>query len=215
MAPSFGPCVLAERIVDIDHQDVATQLPQRFADRLGEFTVGEQHLRLAMLQAIGQRAGVEPGIQRVQHGPRHRHAEMRLVHFRRVGGHHRHRLAALDARTDERRGKAAAAGVCLAPGVAARTVHHRRPVREDQRGAGDEAQRRQRLIIGRRLVEIGLEGVCCQYGGVGRHSRVLHLRCSAASKRQDGRPSNIPVALPLRSGWRPCRPMVYPEDGSA
>jgi hypothetical protein len=162
-----------------DHQDVAAELPQRLADRPGELAVGDQRLRLAVLQAVGQRACIEPGIQGVEDGAGHRHAEMRLVHLRRVGGHHRHGVAATDAGANQCRGELAAAGVGFVPGIAARTVYHRRPLRTDQRRTGDESQRRQRLMVGGRLVEIHLERARRhQHGGIGRHLRGASL-CAA------------------------------------
>ena len=48
-------------------------------------------------QDEGDGGGVEPGVQRVEDGAGHRHAVMRLQHRRRVGRHHRHRIAGRDA----------------------------------------------------------------------------------------------------------------------
>ena len=86
---------------------------QRLGRQRGEFAVGDQQLRPAMLEDERDRARVEPVIQRVQDRAGHRHGVMRFKQRRHVRRQHRHRVAAPDAAPAQRVGKAANAVVKL------------------------------------------------------------------------------------------------------
>jgi hypothetical protein len=64
--------------------------------------VGDQHLGFAVGQHEGDGFGVEAGVEGVEHGADHRHAEVGLEHGRHVGQHHGHRVALADATAGER-----------------------------------------------------------------------------------------------------------------
>jgi hypothetical protein len=115
----------------------------------GELAVGDQHAGLAVLQHEGDGLGVEPGVQRVEHGAAHRHAEVRLEHGRRVGQHRGHGVADADATPAQGTGQAAATGVGGAPVLAQVAVDDGDAVRVDVRGAFEEAQGRQGHVVGR------------------------------------------------------------------
>ena len=150
------------RIVIVDHQRLGLAGRERVFDHLGKFAVGDQHLGLAVVERERDDGGVEPGVDRVEHGAGHGHAVVRFQHRRHIGQHHRHRIAALDAALDERRGKFFRAREKLAIGPGALAVDDRGLVRIDRGGARQERQRRQRLEIRRVAVEIGVIG--CRHG---------------------------------------------------
>ena len=141
------------RVVDIDRQDLPPEFSQRLSDGVGEFPVDEYRLRLAMLEHEGDGRGIEADVQRVQHGARHRHAEMALQHFRRVGGHNGHGIALADAPPGNGVRQPVAAPARFAPGKAAPAMHDRRTVRENPGCALQKGKRRQRLVICRLPVE--------------------------------------------------------------
>ena len=161
-----------ERVGQIDHRDAAPERRQRLLDGRRELGVGEEHLRFRVLEDERDRRGVETVVERVEHRARHRHAEVRLVHRRSVGRHHRDRVAAADAEARERRGEPARALVDLGPGVASIAVHHRHAIGERRRAAGQERERRERNVVRRVLVEVGLVRIhrCLHsYGSARRH----------------------------------------------
>ena len=107
-----------------------------------------------MVELEGDDGGVETGVERMQHRLGHRHAEMRLQHWRRVGQHHGDRVALADAVLLQRRGELqrAAPEIAVADALAAVDdgyVVGIRPCRALQIG-----ERRQRLVVGRVPVEI-------------------------------------------------------------
>ena len=72
-------------------------------------------------------------VQRVEHGSRHRHAEMRFEQRRHVRRHHRDRVAGSDAAPAQRVGEPPATRVEFAIGVARSTVDDRELVGIDRR----------------------------------------------------------------------------------
>ena len=144
------------RVGDLDHQRLRLALRQRQAEQGDEFAVDQDRLRLAMVEDIGDGRGIEPGVQRVQHGAGHRHAVMAFQHLRRVRQQRRHRVAAADAVRRQRRGEPHAAVAQRAVGPAQRAVDDRDMVREDRRRTFQEQQRRQRLVVGGVAGEPGL-----------------------------------------------------------
>ncbi|MNL32144.1 hypothetical protein D3C87_1539760 [compost metagenome] len=96
-----------------------------------------------------QHAGrIQPGVQRVEHGAQHRHAEMGFNHGGNVGQHDGNGVAALDAGPFQRIGQPLRAFVGLAPCAPHLAVHHGKPVAIDFRRAGDEVHGRQRGVVG-------------------------------------------------------------------
>ncbi|MCY1303024.1 hypothetical protein D9M70_527120 [compost metagenome] len=116
-----------------------------------------------MAQHEDQVGGIEPDIERIEHRARHRHAEMRLDHGRRVGQQRGHGVALADAGTRQRAGHAARARIGVAPVLPHRAVHDGQAVAVHLRGADQEVDGSERYEIGRiagqAAVEIGWH--CC------------------------------------------------------
>ena len=102
---------------------------------------------------------VEPGVHRVQHRLRHGHAELGVEHGGHVGKHDGNGVVLANSELRKRRCETAGAGVKLRICEGLGAVHNRGVIREDQRGAGQEAQRRQRLMVGCIPVEVLRVGV--------------------------------------------------------
>src|SRR5581483_7535427 len=81
---------------------------------------------------------------------------MAFEHGRRVGEQRRDRVAALEAALSESRGEAARARVEIAVVAPQRAMNDRDMIRKNRRRALEEAQRRQRLEIGRIAVEVDI-----------------------------------------------------------
>ena len=105
------------RIVDVDHERLwALHQRQRFRDHAGKFRIDQDDLGAAMVELERDRGRIEPDVERVQHGARHRHREMHLVHRGDIRQHRRDRIAVADAAAGETRRKAPAARIGLRPG---------------------------------------------------------------------------------------------------
>ena len=141
------------RIVDVDHQRFFVQHRQSRFDNRRKLPVGDQNPSTAVLQHEGDGLGVEAGVQRVQHRPAHRHAEMRLVHRGRVGQHHGHGVVLADAPPRQSGRQPPAPRIGLRPGVPLRAMHDRWLVRVDISRPLDEGQRGQCGKIGLVFVE--------------------------------------------------------------
>ncbi|MCY1231254.1 hypothetical protein D9M72_436960 [compost metagenome] len=160
-----------QRIVDRDHlepRDFQRHLPRK----VGKLGVGQQHAGLAMAQHEDQVGGVEADIQRIEHGTRHRHAEMRLHHGRRIGQQRGHGITLADAGPRQRAGQAPRARIGVAPVLAQRAVHDGQALAVHLGGADQEVDGRKRHEVGRvagqAAVEIGGHCLCLRVsGGVG------------------------------------------------
>ena len=176
------PCARIFRVVHVDHQGPRLRLAEGVCRDSRKLPVDDEHLGLAVVEAEGQRRCVEPGIEGVEHAPRHRHAVVALEHLGGVGQQYRHGVAAPDAARRQRRGEAPAAGVERAIAPAQPSVddggvigkHPRRPV--------EIAQRRQRLIVGRVLVEIPVVDAVAGHRRASQ-ARSLNPRVSARAAR--------------------------------
>ena len=146
------------RVVVIDDERLHFGARQRLLDDLGKLAVGDQHLGIGVIEDEGDEGGVEPGVQRVEHGAGHRHAVMRFDQRRRVGEHHRDGVAALDAAARQRRRQLPSARIELPIIPGARAVNDRGGVGINFGGALQEGQRRQRLEIRRIAVEVNVIG---------------------------------------------------------
>ena len=109
-----------------------------------ELTVGDQHLRLTVVEHEGDGPSIEPHVERVEHGATHRYTELTLEHLWCIPEHRSHRIAATDAALHEGRGEPAAAGVGLGPGEAPVHVDDRRPLWAGQGAPIEELERRER-----------------------------------------------------------------------
>ena len=171
-------------IIDVDDQWRALHPGERVRDHRRELAVGEQRLRLAVLQDERDGRRVEPDVDGVEHRAEHRYAEAGLVDRRNVRHEHRHAVPNPDTAPRERRGEAAAARVSLYPGEATLAVDDRGVVGPDRGGTLDERERGERRVVRRGAVEGGLEGVDATFQ--------VHFRCSSR------RPSASP-----RTGCKP------------
>ncbi len=156
--PLAGPFVFG--IVVGDQQRAHFGDFQRRGDDVRKFPVDDQGFRLAMVEHEADRRGVEPCVERVEHRAAHRHPVMAFEHRRRIGEHDGHRVAALEAAPGERRGELAAARVKITIIAPERAVDDRRMVGKNRRGALQQADRREGLVIRGIAIEIAIIGRC-------------------------------------------------------
>ena len=128
-------------ILAVDHPERPREQRQRLADHPVIFGIGDQDLRLGMLEDIGDGRGIEAGVDRIQDGPGHGHGEMRLQQQRHIGRHDRDRVARTDAESLQRRCEAPAALMHLRPGEAARPMDHADMLGIDIGRAAEEGDR--------------------------------------------------------------------------
>ena len=180
------------RVVVVDHQRLRLAEGERLLHHLGEFAVGDHHLGLGVIEREGDDRRVEPGVERVEHALRHRHAVMAFQHRRRVGEHHRDGVAALDAALGQRRGEPPRARIELGVIAPQRPVDDGGVAGKHGRRALEKAERRQRLVIGRIAVEIGVVGRF-------RHWVVSPSASTLAKGRSACQPRKIVPLMPLRT----------------
>ena len=135
-------------VVDVDHQRLDAGLGEGRLDHVREGRVGEQHLRLAVVQDEGDGRGIEPDVEGVEHRAAGRHAVMRFQERRDVGAHDGDRVALAVAAPLQRRAEPSAAGKILSPGTREGAVDIGRAIREHHGRAPDEGKRRQRHMVG-------------------------------------------------------------------
>ena len=126
------------RIVVIDDQRLRLAERQRIFHHVGELTIDDQHLRLAVIENERDDGGVEPCIDGVEHGSGHCDAVVRVQHCRRIGEHRRHGIAAPDAAPGERRAQFFGARKKFAVGPGPPAMNDRHLFRIDQGGAGQK-----------------------------------------------------------------------------
>ena len=129
-------------IADVDDDGRLGEGCQRLLHDRCEFRVGQQHLGAAVIQDIGDRRGIESGVDGIEDPAGHRDGEMRFEELRRVRRHHRHRLARLDAEATKRRGEPSAAIEGLGPAAATVAVDGRSSSGMRESGAMQEGDRR-------------------------------------------------------------------------
>ena len=95
--------------------------------------------------------GIEPGVEGVEHRPRHRHAIVAFQHRRRIGEHHRNRVALFDAGLGQCRGQPPARGIELGIGRALPAMDDGGVIGIDRGRPGQESEGRQRLVVGGRF----------------------------------------------------------------
>ena len=84
-------------IGNVDDQGLAFQLRQCAFHCRCELGVCDEHLGFAVLKHESNRRRIQTCIECVEDSACHRHAEMRLDHLRRIGGHQRNGVADADA----------------------------------------------------------------------------------------------------------------------
>src|SRR4029079_10397181 len=92
-------------VVDIDDErPFALRQRQRLGDDGGKFRIDQNDLGAAVIELEGDRGRIETDVQRVEHGARHRHGKVRLVHRGNVRQHGSYRIATTDAPAFQARG---------------------------------------------------------------------------------------------------------------
>ena len=163
------------RIVDVDDERLwPVHQRQRLRDHAGKFRIDQDDLGAAMIELEGDRGGIEPDVERVEHGARHRHRKMHLVHRRDVRQHRRDGIAAADAAAGEIRRKTPAARIGLRPGEDAALIDRADMIGIDGGGARQEAQRRQGDEVGRRLVQSDVVLVLARRSSATSHSQYAY-----------------------------------------
>jgi hypothetical protein len=119
----------------------------------------QQQFALGMIEDEGNRGRVEPCIDRIEHGARHRHTEMGFIKCRNIRGDDRDRIRPGDAATRQRARQAPTAIVGLPPAVAQSAVHDGRVIGIDTRRPPQQAQRRQRFKIGAVALQMRLKRI--------------------------------------------------------
>jgi len=141
-------------IVDIDDERFWSRHQlQRLGDHAGKFRIDQDDLRAAMIELEGDRGGIEPDVERIEHGAGHRYRKMYFVHGRDIRQHRRHGVSVPNAAAGEVRGKAPAARIGLRPREDAALVNRADLIGIDGGSAREKTQRRQRHKIGWRLVQ--------------------------------------------------------------
>ena len=148
---------LGTRIVGIDDVDDQRLRPleqrQGGLDGLQKLRIGDQHLGFAVRQHEGDGLGIEAGVQRIEHGADHRHAEMALEHRRRVGQHDGDGVALADAATLQCGSKLATTVIAFLPRILPIPLNDGNTLGVDECRPLYEAQRGKRNIIGRILIQ--------------------------------------------------------------
>ena len=141
-------------VFDFNHKRALIgQHGECFLDHTRKLTVNQQYFCLAVLQHESNGFCIKTGVECVQHGPSHRHAEVHLQHGRHVRQHRRHRIAFANAAGCQCVCQLAAAGVGLAPGLATLAVDGGQTVRVHLGRSLNEAQWRKGYEIGGILVQ--------------------------------------------------------------
>ena len=174
---AFERAALRKLGIVIDHeQRLGLRERERGLRGLGEFEIDDEDFRLGMIEHEGDRCRIEPRVERVQHAARHGYAMMGFEHRRCVGEQDRDGVAAADPLVRQRRGQPARPRVELGIGDAALAVDDGDDIGMRGRGARKKAQRRQRLEIGGRPVEVSVVGRDHPLGGCRASRRQARLR---------------------------------------
>ncbi len=134
-------------------------LDRRPLREFGELRVHDQHTRFAVTQHKEQGGHVEPGIERIEHGARHRHAKMRFDHGRNIRQQHGDRLPTRYARAFDRTREAAGSLVRLAPGPSNLAVDHGESIAIHLSRTRDEINGGQRDVVRLAALQTRLEHV--------------------------------------------------------
>ncbi len=151
---SEQPAAFEQRVVDIDNGRGIVHAPDGIGDGVRILAIGDQQLRLPVLENVGNAARIETVVERVEHRARHRHAEMRFEHCRHVRRHDRHGVARSDSPPRERAGELAAAFVELGVGESKIAVDDRGLFRVNGSGTLQEGDRRQRPVVRLDAIEV-------------------------------------------------------------
>ena len=125
------PGSLVERIVEVDDERLPVETAESLAHGRGKLPVGDQGLRFAVSQDVGDGAGVQPRVDGIEHGAERGHALVEFEHGRNIGQDHGHRIALADAACRQRRSEAAGSRVELPVADAPLAVNDGSPLRID------------------------------------------------------------------------------------
>ena len=103
-------------VVDVDHGRWIVEPRQGLFNHRRKLGIGDQHPGIAVLEDIGHRVRIQPGVDGIEYTAGHGHREMGLGQFRGIGRHHRHRGALADPDAFQGVGHATAAGGGFPPG---------------------------------------------------------------------------------------------------
>ena len=143
-------------IVVLDQRGLNLREFERLLHQGHEFTIDDDDLRHGMIELECDDRGIEARVDRMQHAPAHRHAVMTFQHRGCVRQHRRNRVAAPDTHPGQRRRELTGSRVEVCVGPAERAVHDGDVIRKDMRRAFEKGQRRERLVVRRVAVEIGV-----------------------------------------------------------
>ena len=199
------------RVVDVDDEGAAIDLREGRADGRRELAVGDDRLRLAVLQDEGHGARVEAGVDGVDHRAQYRHREGRLPGGGDVGGHDGDGVAAADPARGEARGEPPAAGPGLGPRMAAVAVDDGRALGIDGRASLEEADGGERSVVRGVRVEVGFVGVLAHRSFSARgfflsacgarqedRRRLRSMINAGARRRARGAVATVPASLQRR-----------------
>ncbi len=141
-------------IFHIHDQNGLIEHPERIGHHRGELPVRNEHLRPGVPENKSNRFRIQARVDGIQHGARHRYAEMRLEHLRDIGKHRRNRIAASHALPGKRRRETDTAFIDVSPASAQIAMNNRVVIGVQQRGPLQEAERRQLLVVRRAFVQI-------------------------------------------------------------
>ena len=157
---------LRSRALGIRRPDHARPLGRRDVregrlDKFAVLGVGEHQPGAAVLQNVPDRCGIKAGVDRVQHGTRHRHGVVALEHCRRVGEQRGHGVARPDSlRLQPGRNAAAPRQEFRVRGGTA-PMHPGEPLGKDIRASQQEPQRGERLVVHRPARQVAHVGMLC------------------------------------------------------
>ena len=145
------------RGIDIDDDDLSIYLLQRLPYQRCIFRIDDQNLGVSMHERESDICGIEAGIQWIEYSSKHRNGKMRFDHLRNVRCDDRHGIEPFDPKLRQCGCEPGTAIKELRIGIATLTVDHCQFVGEGACGAGQEADGRQRYVVGRMSVQICLE----------------------------------------------------------
>ena len=142
---------------------------------------GYDRVLIYRFQDEGHGLGIQTGVDGIEHGPGHGHAEMGLEHFGDIGGDDRDGIARPQPAPHQRARNAPAAVIGFGPVPAQIAIKHRKRLGIDLGRALDEAQGRKLFVIRRTGIEALLVDLL-----IG-HSSPLNTRpARIAAIRHDG-----------------------------
>src|SRR3954466_7766753 len=187
---------------DVDDDDLSIHLLKRLPDQWCIFRVDDQNLGASMHERESDIRSVEARIQWIEYSSKHRYGKMGFDHLRNVRCDDRHGIEPFDPKLRQSGCEPGTAIKQLRVGIATLAVDHGHFAGEGACGAGQEADRRQRYVIGRMPVQVRFERMCVVC--------VHWISILASLKRLSPREATIKGSKPRgrrlrRSRFRSCR----------